>query len=174
MTAQNIPPANLALTATTPTHARAQLVPSTDLVLTAEAPLVHRAVLLTTRWKFYDPVLDETWTMPINPDSMTNPIKVKGFAFGRNVRSGGRFTTVRQVPRPVEWEFGGVIRTKAHHDALDEWVGRRRIIQVTDHVHRTYEVMLTGFEVTERAPTKSGVRWRLRYSMKALLLRQLA
>ena len=173
MTAQNIPPADLTLTPTAPAQGHVQLIPPVDLELTTPAPLVHRAVLLTTRWKFYDPVLDETWTMPINPDSEANPSRNKGLAFARNARSGGRYSTIRQVPTPLEWEFGGVIRTKEHHDALDDWMGRRRVIHVTDHLHRKYEVLLTDFQVTERYPTRH-VRWRLRYSMKALLLRQLA
>ena len=173
MTAQNIPPASLALTAPAPVAKHAHPVPPADLTLTAEGALVHRAVLLTTRWTFYDPTLDETWTMPINPDSMGNPNQGKTLTFGRNARSGGRHTTIRQAPHPVDWEFGGVIRTREHHDALNEWAGRRRIIHITDHVHRKYEVLLTAFEVTERAPTRN-VRWRLRYSMKGLLLRQLA
>lgn len=130
--------------------------------------------VLTTRWIFHDPGTGDSWTVPINPDSMGNPTPAKGLAFGRNVRSGGRQTTFRQVPKPVEWEFAGVIRTQAHHDNLLAWLNRRGIIEITDHLSRTFEVMLTGFEVTERAPTKSGVRWRMRYSMKALLLRQIS
>lgn len=168
-----VEPALLTMTPPAPTKTGDKTIPPADLVLQAGGPLLHRGVLLTTRWRFYDPELDETWVVPINPDSMSNPLKPKTLSYGRHAGSNARYATLKQLPRPVEWEFAGVIRTQTHHDTLDDWLGRRRIIQITDHISRTFEVMLTSFEVTERKPTKTNA-WRLRYSMKALLLRQLS
>lgn len=168
----DIPPHNLTLTAPPPTIGAAQQIPASHLTLTAPPAFVTGSVTLTTRWTFYDPVEDETFVFAINPDSAASPFAPKGLTFARGRRAGDRHSTIRRPQTLMDWQFGGVIRTQAFHDALYEWVGRRRIIHIKDHLDRTFECYLTSFEPTDRAPTKN-VRWRLRYVMKVQILRQL-
>lgn len=168
----DIPPHNLTLTAPPPTLKATIGVPPAQLALTSPPVVVTNSITLTTRWTFYDPTEDETYVFPINPDSEKNPFAPKGLSFGRGRRAGQRSSTWRGRPTPTSWEFGGVIRTQAHHDAFYEWVGRRRIIHVKDHLGRVFECYLTSFEPTDRKPAKN-VPWRLRYLMKAQILRQL-
>jgi hypothetical protein len=66
-----------------------------------------------------------------------------------------------------------VIRTKAHHDDLETWSKKPGKIHVADHLGRSFEVMILSFEPTDRKPTPS-TPWRMRYTMKTLLLRRLS
>ena len=128
---------------------------------------------MTTRWVLTEVATGATWTMPINPDSMTSPFPDRELTHARGV--AGQLTQVRSVvapPRPVEWEWSGVIRTQAHYDDLAVWAQKPGKVRVTDHLGRTFEVMLRAFEPEDRPPTKT-TPWRLRYSMKALLLRRI-
>lgn len=125
-----------------------------------------------SRWTLRDTVTNEVWEMPISPDSMSSPFGTKNFQFASGLRAGlDRIRTFTSPGQPVGWEWGGVIRTKAHYDALEDWASKSVPIEVTDHLARTWLVFLTSFEPTDRPPTVL-VQWRLRYSMKSLLLRQ--
>lgn len=126
------------------------------------------------RWTLTEVATGATWTMPINPDSMTSPLRQREFTTARGV--GGRIKQVRvfqSAAQPVEWEWSGVIRTKAHYDALEEWIKKPGKVRVNDHLGRTFEVMLQTFEPEDRQPTHQ-TSWRLRYTMKALVLREVA
>jgi hypothetical protein len=99
---------------------------------------------MTVRWKFTDPVASETWTVPINPNTMTSPwpktsITLAGSPLGGDVRALVKTT-------PVEWSFGGVMRTQAHYDELLRWVSKPNPVTVTDHLGRTFNVLLTKFD----------------------------
>ena len=128
--------------------------------------------MAVVRWTFTDPYTDETWVHTINPDQATSPFPVTTGTYGAGVRTG--LTAARTILPPlkaVEWTFGGAIRSQAHHDELVSWA-RRGPVHLTDHLGRTFVVVLTGLDVTERKPTKTlNTRWR--YTMRALLLRQL-
>lgn len=135
---------------------------------------------MTTRWTFYDPATAESWTVPINPDSMTSPeppAKVVRHARGRVTyelhTSTQRAVTFLEKPQSRDWEFSGAIRTQAHYEGLRDWVAKDHAVRVSDHLGRIYLVYLTDFKPTDRPPTRS-VTWRLRYTVKAKILEQLA
>lgn len=126
-----------------------------------------------SRWTFYDAETDETYTVPINPDAMTSPFGERGMRFARSHVSGDtRIRTFVDPPPQVNWEFSGPIRTKAHHDALDAWAQKTVPIEITDHLGRTFRVVISSFEPTDRKPTRT-VTWRLRYVMKTIVLEEL-
>lgn len=122
--------------------------------------------MATTRWVLHDPITDETWTMPINPNAMTPIIK------RRDVRhTASRWGTLtQQMPRREEaLEWSGVIRSQTHYDELVTWAMKRNAVEVTDHVGRTFRIYITDFEPTDRAPIpRAPKRWR--YTMKSKLL----
>lgn len=128
----------------------------------------------TRRWVFTEVDTGATYTVPINPDSMSSPFHDREVTTAYGSRTGSdRLRTFESPAIAKEWEFGGAIRTKEHHDALDAWAKKPGLINVTDHLGRTFQLVFQAFEATDRSPTPS-TPWRLRYSMNALILRRLA
>ena len=130
---------------------------------------------MTTRWVLTDPATDETWTMPINPDQMTSPHPApKRLRTQYGIRRGvHRIRTFMSAPTANDWEWQGVIRTEEHYDALVAWAQKPNEVHVTDHLGRTWEVLISQFQPTDRKPTVN-VPWRLRYRMRALVLRKVS
>lgn len=125
------------------------------------------------KWVLNDPDTAETWTMPINPDSMSSPHPAKPLRHAYGVRTGlHRARTFMAAQAPVRWTFGGVIRTQAHYDALEDWASKD-IVHITDHLARTWVVVMQGFDPVDRRPTPQ-TPWRLRYQMQTLILRRLS
>lgn len=123
------------------------------------------------RWTLKDTTTDEVWEMPINPDSMTSPEPDRQLSFGQGFRKNTRLRTYARPSEAKEWEWSGVIRTQAHHDTLHEWALRGVPVEVSDHLGRTYRVVIAKFDVTDRRPTKT-VSWRLRYTMSVRIVRR--
>jgi hypothetical protein len=124
---------------------------------------------MTTRWVLRDTATNATWTMPINPDSMGSPYQGRNLRFARGNPRDPRVRTFSGTQAPVEWEWAGVIRSKSHYDALVAWAEKSVAVDVTDHLGRTFRVFITEFNPADRRPTPR-VSWRLRYTMKALIL----
>lgn len=127
------------------------------------------------RWTLFDPATLTTYVMPINPDRMSSPHPRKKIdtAYGGRGGAGlGRIRTFMAPADAVEWTFEGPIRTQAHHDALQTW-SQKGEVYVTDHLGRTWVVIMQTFVPDERKPT-AATPWRLRYTMKCLVMRQLA
>lgn len=129
---------------------------------------------MTQRWVLTDAVAGESWTMPINPDSMVPvPLKIRVMTFAGGWRRDQRVRTFVGKSDTPDWGWSGVIRSQAHYDELVRWTKKTNEITVTDHMSRTYVVFLTAFDPTDRPPSRS-TQWRLRYSMKAKLLEETA
>jgi hypothetical protein len=133
---------------------------------------------MTTRWIFNDAVASETWTVPVNPDSMTSPeppAKNVRYARGKIVDQGGDPRTVTFLNKPTsrDWEFGGVIRTQAHYEALAAWADKTNEVTITDHLGRVWLVYITDFIPTDRRPTRQTF-WRLRYTMKTKIIERVS
>lgn len=123
------------------------------------------------RWILHDPRGPESYTMHINPNQASSPRKVKQLSHG--IRLDGAATTFQAPPAPQEWSFGGVIRTKEHHDELLRWSRKKGPLRVTDHLGQTFEIMIRDFETAERRKT-ALTPWRLTYTMQTLVLRRIA
>lgn len=123
------------------------------------------------RWVFTDPTTAETYTFPRNPNGMTSPyLPQVTTPMARTI--DGRARAARALAVPVEWSFKGDIRTQAHHDALAAWAAKDHRVHVTDHLARTWEVMLTQFDADEQRPRLS-TPWRFTYQMRALIYRRI-
>lgn len=127
---------------------------------------------MTVRWVLHDVATDESWTMPINPDSMSSPLSKRVLRVTTG-QIGGRKRVFQTPPQPQEWEWSGVIRTKAHYDALVDWAKRSVEVDVTDHLERTFRVFINAFVPEERPPTPQ-TPWRGRYTMKTTILGRIA
>lgn len=123
------------------------------------------------RWKLQDMLTNEVHTVELNPNEMGGYLFPKSFEFG--VFGGGRVRGMRAPRQPLEWTFGGVVRTETHHDSLINWHDRAGKVQVTDHLGRTFEVMIRSLEMKDRRPAGNDT-WRFQYVFNCLLLRRTA
>lgn len=129
---------------------------------------------MTTRWVLTEVDTGATWTMPINPDQMSSPHQDKSISTAFGTKAGHERLRTFVTPSPAkEWSWGGVIRTKQHYDQLELWAKKPGKIRVTDHLGRTFEVVIQGFVPEDRQP-RPGVMWRMRYEMSTLLLRRVS
>ena len=150
-----------------------------SLAATGGVPQPPPDPAVSNRWVLTDVDTSEFWVMPINPNSMSSPHLDRQLStvYGTKAVSGvGGFEGVRsfRTPSPAkEWSFGGVIRTKAHYEALEAWSKKPGKVHVTDHLGRTFEVIIQSFSPEDRKPTPS-VSWRLNYTMSTLLLRRVS
>jgi len=129
------------------------------------------------RWTLYDPVADETTTLPINPNTATSPFGSKSIASAQGLESDAlgrkRMRLTQSASSPVEWQFGGVIRSEAHHDELLRWTEKSNEVRVSDHLGHTFEVIIRKIEFADRRPMPTN-QWRLTYTASALVLRRVA
>lgn len=124
------------------------------------------------RWLFYDPVLDESYRVPINPNRMTSPLREKSLDTVTNVF--GRIRTRRIDPNaPYEWSFSGVIRDIDHHDALVTWMKKLNLITITDHLGREFQVLPQEINITEKRPSAQKPD-KFDYEMTVLVFKRLS
>lgn len=121
---------------------------------------------MTARWIFHDPVAVETYTVPINPNAMTSPFPKTAKQTLPASPVDGRVRAL-STPQPVEWQFSGVIRTQAHYDALLAWVRKQNPVEITDHLGRTFTVLLTTFDPQDQR-TPLTTKWT--YTVKGYVL----
>jgi hypothetical protein len=122
------------------------------------------------RWRLQDMLTNEVHTVELNPNQMGGYLFPKSYDFA--VYGGGRMRGVRAPSTPVEWTFGGVVRTESHHDSLITWERKPGKVRVYDHLGRTFEVMIRSLDMRDRRPS-SGSTWRFEYTFNCLLLRRI-
>lgn len=125
------------------------------------------------RWIFQEVSTGTTHTVEINPNKASSPMLPKTLTFSSRLDSAGRIAGVSEKVRPKDWTFEGVIFTQTHHDALIEWAKKPGKVRITDHLGRTFEVMMQKIQVTDRRPTPLN-DWRFTYSFACLVLRRIA
>lgn len=130
-------------------------------------------VLGTVRWQFQDTETNETWTMPINPNKMSSPEFARNLRYAYGLKRGlDRPRTMARPPSIVDLTWGGVIYTQEHHDKLAYWARKEVPVILTDHMGRSWEVVMKSFVPTDRRPKNSEQRSRFTYEMSALIMRQ--
>jgi hypothetical protein len=122
------------------------------------------------RWTFTDPVLNETWQMPVNPRQMTTPHPSKAL---ETLGTAGIPLTRRTGRSPVEWTFNGVIRGQAMYEELRRWSNKPNFLLVRDHFQRTWEVMFIELNITEQRPSAKET-WRATYQARTFLTRRVS
>lgn len=127
---------------------------------------------MITRWLFDD--LDGNQALvPVNPNQMSSPTIARNLSFAFGSMWGiNRIRMKDSAPqRPTEWTFEGVLFTPEHYDLLLEWAGKLMLLRVTDHLGRTFEMVIQKFDPIERLPTATK-SWRADYTMTCLLLKE--
>jgi hypothetical protein len=124
------------------------------------------------RWVLAEPATGQTVTLPINPNQMSTPTTPRPVQYA----SGHRAADVEQMrafasapSNPTRWTFHGVISTKEHYDLLLTWAQKSSVLHVTDHLQRTFEIIIARYDPVERLPTATK-SWRADYTMECLLL----
>lgn len=145
-------------------------------------PVGSLYVLVTTpwtqkpkRWVLRDPVRDETWTFPVNPNKMTSPHSPRSFnilATAPSVTSngqsrGGFGRVIEGNPEPYEWSFSGYIREEDHFESLLYWTRKVNRLELTDHLGRTWRIRFLVFNPDEQRPTTRHP-WRFNYEIKTI------
>lgn len=119
------------------------------------------------RWIFYDTVTLATWTVPLNPNSMSSPFLDQSTSPGVRSPIDGTMRVRRSPRNAKEWEFAGVVRAQEHHDTLIAWAGKTNLLHITDHYGRKFAVRIRSIDMEDRKPTPN-TPWRLRYRVQAL------
>lgn len=131
--------------------------------------------MATVRWKFYDIAAEESVTLPLNPNQMSGTKKPRNLTWAQGARRG--LDRPRGIDlsadSPHEITFGGVVFTEEHYLLLLNWIKRVTVIRITDHLGRSFEVLLQKFDPVERLPTARRP-WRVDYTMSCLLLREVS
>ncbi len=129
--------------------------------------------MIVQRWKFKDVASTAEAVLPINPNEMSSPY------YGKNITSYGtgvlwgteRLRAFQAPPQILEVTWSGVILAKDHYDLLLAWQIARKTVRVTDHLERTFDVIIKSFDPVERLPTARH-DWRANYTMTVLLLEE--
>lgn len=128
------------------------------------------------RWVFEDTETSESVRLPLNPKEMSSPFPARELAFAWTAHAEQGIGRARIFDRtrstPVEWSFGGVILYKSHYDLLLDWAQRMNLLRVTDHLGRTFEIIIQSLDVRERQRTMATQEWRADYTMTCLLLKE--
>jgi hypothetical protein len=122
---------------------------------------------MTQRWTFYDTVALDTVTIMFNPNKMTSPFLEHETVTTPRSPIDGMIRANRRLSLPKEFSFGGFIRSQAQHDQLLALSTRKSMINVVDHLDRSFSIRFVKFDVVERKPTKS-IPWRFVYTMRCL------
>jgi hypothetical protein len=116
------------------------------------------------RWKFYDPLLDETYTVPMNPKEMTSPWPERKFLY-RTTTAGRNGANVIYEGRAdlAQWSFSGTVLEQDHYDALKRWSEKPNACYIWDHFGRPFKVLFHHFDPKPKMTYNH--RWRHDYTM---------
>lgn len=129
---------------------------------------------MTVRWTFTEPISGDSWVVPINPNEMDAPARPRNMSYAYGSKWGqDRIRAMDRTTSPPTWSFSGVLLTQEHYDSLLEWSKKLAVVQIADHLGRTFEVVITQFDPIERLPTANRP-WRADYTMTCLLLKEIA
>lgn len=126
--------------------------------------------MAVVRWIFHDPYTDpvETWTVPINPNTMTSPFRDKNVSTQVTTAVNGKTLLFEGNAAPAQWQFGGVILDHDHYQELLRWINKRNRIQITDHFGRQMWAYLLSYKPDPRRAL--GRYWKHDYTIDAIVL----
>lgn len=120
-------------------------------------------------WTFYDPVVDETYSLPVNPNEGGEADLTKNVIRKATTAPGGRTIIMEGNRDPATFSFSGTILSEAQFEAFNEWFEKSRIILITDDLGREWQVYLTQFRSRRRISHQYP--WRHEYDAEAVVVR---
>lgn len=123
---------------------------------------------MVVRWQFYDPVEDETWTVPMNPSEGGTPGVEKNLSSKPTTAPDGAPILTEGQDAPKTFEVKGTILEEDHLTTLKDWVNRRHAIQITDDLGRVLQVYLQT--LTAERQRAAQYRWKHTFTLKGIVL----
>jgi hypothetical protein len=122
------------------------------------------------RWEVYDPILNSTTTLPLNPVEGGTPAVKKGITRRGTTAPAaqGRTIIFEGLDEPQDFKVSGTILTQAHFEYLEELVAKRHQVQITDDLGRVFWVYFTEFSPTRIR--RRSFPWAHRYDMSGTIL----
>lgn len=131
-------------------------------------------------WELYDPILDETYYMPVNPyeDAGSHSItKTVGYAaqagMYQDVLENDQISTILMSAQQALEPFSYVGRTytELEHSKLEEWAAKDYPIYLTDDLGRIWLVMIESF-APRRMPTMKNKPYKHEYTLSGYVLQE--
>lgn len=122
-------------------------------------------VALVRKWQLVDPLAPRyTYTVPINPDSMSTPHAARVYSAQHSTSPTGRTITFEGGAIAVDWDVSGTVLTQEYYQAWEHFQALNRRFWVIDHLGRVWVVTMESFEAT---PKKSQTNpWAFTYKAK--------
>ena len=125
--------------------------------------------MAVVRWILEDPGAVESIAVPLNPNKMDSPTRPRNMTWAWTHYGPDHMRGI-DVPGPAtNWTWGGVLLSQTHYDLLLDWTKRLVPLHITDHLGRTFEVVIQKFDPVERLPSPNHPL-RVDYTMTCLLL----
>lgn len=121
--------------------------------------------MTTARWTLFDEDTSETLTLTINPNVMDAFPHDRQLVTAFTSSDPERQRTFQTPTVPGNYSWGGSIRTQAQYALLRAWVRRSGVILVTDHMGRSFRVVMRSFK-PDRKHRKPG-DYRMKYTVNA-------
>lgn len=120
-------------------------------------------------WTFYDPIDDETYSLPINPNDGAEAELNKNVMRKATTAPGGRTILMEGNRDPAAFNFSGVILSQEQYEAFVTWFEKSRIILITDDLGREWQVYLVAFRPSRKISHEYP--WRHEYQAEAVVVR---
>jgi hypothetical protein len=127
-------------------------------------------------WIFYDPVLDESYSLPVNPNSDNSSIGIsKNIPYSVSSASYKSSNTNYQnvsvildtVDEVKRFIFSGLIYSETEFNNFLYWANKQNYIEITDDLSRTFQVYIKSFKL-ERVRS-ARFPWKHKYSMETVV-----
>jgi hypothetical protein len=126
----------------------------------------------TQRWTLTEKGTATTWTMPVNPNTMSDLPELKQLVtISSVIQNRARTFQTPAVAQELTW--GGVILSQQHYDDLLLWSRKAGVIVIVDHLQRSFEVLISQFRPAPEAGRRPGDP-KQTYTITALFLRRTA
>lgn len=102
--------------------------------------------MAVVRWRFYDPLVPETYIFDINPNEGGTPAFKKNVAYQNTAAPNGRTLMFEGRDEYQTFSFSGTILIEAHYNAFLYWWQKRHQIHVTDDLGRQFWIYITTFD----------------------------
>lgn len=128
---------------------------------------------VVVRWTLTDTGTAESVRLPLNPHKMDAPTRPRNMTWAWGTAWGQERMRGIDVPGPAtEWTWSGVLLTESHYALLLAWTARLAPLHLSDHLGRTFQVVIKKFDPIERLPNPLRP-WRADYTMTCLLLKEI-
>lgn len=125
------------------------------------------------RWVLEDVGAVESIVLPLNPNKMDAPTRGRNMTWAWGTAWGQDRMRGIDNPGPApQWTWSGFLFTESHYNLLLAWTKRLARLYLSDHLGRTFEVVIQKFDPVERLPTAKHP-WRVDYTMTCLLLKEI-